>query len=114
MALTGGAGDSQGYPAGTISGFSKSGATSLDLQDIGYTPGVTTATFSGTSTGGVLTVTNGSQTANISLAGDYLASTFTVLTDGHGGTIVADPPAGRSNSITAPVHRLVAAAAAMG
>jgi len=96
VAFTGGTGalklaDSQGYTSGTISGFSKTGGTSLDLQDIGFTSGVTTATFSGTSTSGVLTVTNGTQTAEINLTGDYLASAFTTSSDGHGGTTVVDP-----------------------
>jgi hypothetical protein len=64
---------------------------SLDLQDISFTSGVTTATFSGTSTAGVLTVTNGTQTATINLTGDYLASTFTTSADTDGGTVVIDP-----------------------
>jgi len=112
VAFTGGTGvlelaDSQGYTSGQISGFSKSGGTSFDLQDITFTSGVTTATFSGTSTSGVLTVTNGTQTAEINLTGDYLASTFTTNADTDGGTIVTDP--------TGPtaVQRFVEAAARM-
>jgi hypothetical protein len=41
----------------------------------------------------VLTVTDGSHTANIVLLGDYTASTFNVSSDGQGGTFVVDPPA---------------------
>jgi fibronectin-binding autotransporter adhesin len=74
---------------GTISGFSDLGATSLDLRDVGFV-GASEATFSGTKAGGVLTVTDGSHTARIALAGDYMDSTFTASSDGAGGVAVAD------------------------
>ncbi|MDQ2861039.1 MAG: hypothetical protein M3T55_10020, partial [Pseudomonadota bacterium] len=79
---------SQGY-TGTIAGFSTGGGTSLDLGDIGFT-GADEATFSGTATSGTLTVTDGIHTAHIALTGNYLASTFTAASDGHGGVIVHD------------------------
>jgi hypothetical protein len=41
----------------------------------------------------MLTVTDGSHTANIALTGNYLSSTWTLSSDGHGGTFVVDPPA---------------------
>jgi hypothetical protein len=112
VAFTGGTGvlklaDSQGYTSGQISGFSTTGGMSLDLQDIGFTSGITTATFSGTSTSGVLTVTNGTQTAAINLTGDYLASTFTTSADTSGGTTVVDPTG------PAVVQRFVEATARM-
>ena len=96
VAFTGGTGvlklaDSEGYASGQVSGFSHIGDTSLDLEDIAFTSGVTTATFSGTSTSGVLTVTNGSQAAEINLQGDYLGASFGVTSDGHGGALVTDP-----------------------
>jgi hypothetical protein len=37
-------------------------------------------------------VTDGSHSAKIALLGNYLASTFTTSSDGHGGTNVIDPP----------------------
>jgi len=40
----------------------------------------------------MLTVTGGAQVAKINLTGDYLTSTFTLSSDGHGGTVVTDPP----------------------
>ncbi|MGH8277798.1 MAG: hypothetical protein ACRETH_14005, partial [Steroidobacteraceae bacterium] len=98
---------SQTY-AGSVSGFSLTGASSLDLRDIGFVSS-TEATFSGTATSGVLTVTDGTHTAHITLVGDYRASTFTASSDGHGGTIVVDPTA---PAITA--HRFIAAAAGLG
>ncbi len=92
---------SQGYTA-NVSGFSKSRGTSLDLADIAFV-GAGEATYSGTKTSGVLTVTDGTHTAHINLVGNYLKSTFIAASDGHGGTIVHDPQA--------PPHRLIAAMA---
>ena len=73
---------------------------SLDLEDISF-GSKTMATYSGTSTSGVLTVADGSHVAKITLEGDYLASTFTVSSDGHGGTTVVDPPAASIASASA-------------
>ncbi len=100
---------SQGYN-GTISRFSKTGGTSLDLRDIGFVSS-TEATFSGTASGGVLTVTDGDHTVHITLCGDYLASTFIASSDGHGGTIVVDPWKAASMAAS---HRFVAALAGLG
>jgi hypothetical protein len=83
-------GQSQAY-AGTVTGLSKSGGNWLDLNDIVFVNGTTKATYSGTVGGGTLTVTEGTHVAHIKLAGNYLGSTFTVSSDGHGGTKVVDP-----------------------
>jgi hypothetical protein len=99
---------SQGY-AGTLFGFSKTGATTLDLGDIAFGAG-TAATYSGTQTSGVLTVTDGTHTAKIRLWGDYLGSTFAVSSDGHGGTSVVDPPSGRVDVFVAAMAGLSPAA----
>jgi hypothetical protein len=99
---------SQGY-AGTLFGFSKTGATTLDLGDIAFGAG-TAATYSGTQTSGVLTVTDGTHTAKIRLWGDYLGSTFAVSSDGHGGTSVVDPPPGRVDVFVAAMAGLSPAA----
>jgi hypothetical protein len=87
--------------AGTISGFSKTGTTTLDLADIAYVAETTKASYSGTTKGGVLTVTDGTNTATLDLTGNYLASTWTLSSDGHGGTDIVDPtarPSGRARS----------------
>jgi hypothetical protein len=92
--------------AGSISGFSKTGHTSLDLRDIGFVS-ATEATFSGNKSGGVLTVTDGSHTARITLVGSYVGSTFVASSDGQGGTIVVDPrkaPAVAPSTPTPPVR----------
>jgi len=98
---------SQNYNA-AISGFSTTGGTALDLRDIGFVS-ATTASYAGTTAQGVLTVTNGTQTARINLIGDYLGSTFTVYNDGEDGTLVVDPKAAATAT-----HAFVAAMAAFG
>jgi hypothetical protein len=63
----------------------------LDLRDIGFGPG-TTVGYAGTAVGGILTVSDAqNHTAHITLAGDYSSSTFTLSSDGNGGTTVVDP-----------------------
>ena len=89
---------------GQISGFSTTGSTILDLADIAFSKA--TASFSGTTTSGVLTVSDGTHTSKITLLGDYLGSTFTLAADATGGTKVTDPPA------SAPAPALTAAVAA--
>ncbi|HXV01046.1 MAG TPA: hypothetical protein VG166_11155 [Caulobacteraceae bacterium] len=98
---------SQSYTA-TITGFSKTGKTSLDLDDIAFVS-AGEATYSGTTTSGVLTVTDGTHTAQINLKGNYLSSAFIAASDGHGGTIVHDP-----KTLAAPPQALIAAMAALG
>jgi hypothetical protein len=86
---------------GTVAGMS--GQDTIDFSDINFaTPQA--PSYSGTSSGGTLTVSDGSHTANIALIGNYLASTFVASSDGHGGTSVMQvpnqPPA--NDSITHP------------
>ncbi|MGI9169497.1 MAG: hypothetical protein ACR2FH_04875 [Caulobacteraceae bacterium] len=83
---------SQAY-GGVLHGFSKSGGATLDLTDIGFVDSGE-ATYSGTTTSGVLTVSDGTHTALIAFKGDYLNAVFNASSDGHGGTnIVATTPA---------------------
>jgi len=100
---------SQAY-SGAITGFSTNGGEDLDLRDIDFGAG-TKASYAGSATSGVLTVTDGTHAAKIELIGDYLASTFVTASDGHGGTMVTTtgPSAG-----AAAAHRFIAAAAALG
>jgi hypothetical protein len=76
---------------GTVGGLSMTGTNSIDLA--GFTLTGAKVGYAGTTASGVLTVSNGTQTAKIHLTGDYLTSTFTLSSDGHGGTTVKDPPA---------------------
>ena len=82
---------SQTY-GGTIAGFSHTGTTSMDLADIAFS-GATTATYSGTATAGVLTVSDGTHTANIHLSGNYLTASWELSAATGGGTHVIDPTA---------------------
>jgi hypothetical protein len=75
---------------GQITGLA--GADALDLIDISY-GATTTATFLGNTAGGTLTVSDGARTANISLVGNYLSSSWTLSADAQGGTVVVDPVA---------------------
>ncbi|MGY0575807.1 hypothetical protein ACTGJ9_036195 [Bradyrhizobium sp. RDM12] len=64
----------------------------LDLRDIAYGTG-TKVSFSGDTSGGVLTVTDAqNHSSHLALAGDYTHSTFNLTSDGAGGTLVIDPP----------------------
>ncbi|MEO8926064.1 MAG: hypothetical protein ABI306_02775, partial [Caulobacteraceae bacterium] len=94
---------------GNITGFSKTGGTSLDLADIGF-KSAGQATYSGTASGGTLTVTDGTHTAHIALNGDYTTSTFAASSDGHGGTTVVDNTA--AAAMVSP-HQFIAAMAGM-
>ena len=79
--------DPSGF-SGTVAGMS--GQDTLDLMNINPAA-VRTPTYSGTSSGGTLTVTDGTHSANVALLGNYLASTFVTSSDGHGGTAVMNP-----------------------
>src|ERR1700676_4660354 len=73
---------------GQVSGLA--GSDALDLTDVSYGAN-TQATYLGNANGGTLTITDGTHTANIALQGNYLASTWTLSSDGNGGTVVVDP-----------------------
>jgi hypothetical protein len=79
--------DAVGF-TGQVSGIA--GSDALDLADVSYGAN-TTATFLGNATGGTLTVSDGTETANIDLAGNYLGSSWDLSSDGNGGTTVVDP-----------------------
>jgi hypothetical protein len=98
-------GRSQGY-TGEVSGFSQTGGDLLDLMDIGFAS-AGEATFSGTTASGVLTVTDGTHTARITLIGDYTGVSFEASADGQGGTLVADQSA--AASVARPTRAVIAA-----
>jgi hypothetical protein len=72
---------------GKVAGFTA--ADQLDLADIAFGPGTTLgyAPNAGNS-GGTLTANH----ASIALLGQYMASSFAASSDGHGDTLVTDPP----------------------
>ncbi len=93
--------------SGSITGFSE-GGSELELDDIRFLKR-TKATFSGSVTGGVLTVTDGTHISHISLEGDYLSATFAASSDGQGGTDVVISSMGAPNR--KPAHAFVSAMA---
>src|SRR6202011_1055153 len=90
--------------SGTISGFGK--PEYLDLSDIAFNSATTTVAFAeaGNNLSGTLTVSDGLHTANLTLLGQYTTAQFTKATDGHGGTLIGDPPvtAIAANDYTGP------------
>ena len=91
---------------GTISNLTGNGNLSssdqIDLKDISFGSG-TTVSYAGNASGGTLTVTDAqNDTANLKLAGNYTNSTFTLSSDGNGGTTVVDPPLPTDHGCTMP------------
>jgi autotransporter passenger strand-loop-strand repeat protein len=76
---------------GKISGMANV-SQKLDLVGFAYTPGAESATWAQTGTSGTLTVSDGGYVAKLTLVGAYTTSNFTLSDDGHGGTILVDPP----------------------
>jgi VCBS repeat-containing protein len=109
---------SQGY-TGAITGFAThgtGGSDTLDLDDIAFVR-PTEATFAGNSSGGILTVTDGTHTAHISLVGDYTLSTFVAASDGSGGTDVTvnkTTPVARPDSYSTTLNHTLTVDAALG
>jgi hypothetical protein len=109
---------------GSLAGFSAISSTVadvLDLNDIAFVSGKTTATFVGTAEDGVLTVTNGGVTANIELIGNYVGQTFVASREvGGTGTKVilqVGSPTAAPHAAAAPVspaHALIQAMAGVG
>jgi autotransporter passenger strand-loop-strand repeat protein len=77
------------FSGGLVAGFDQ--PDRLDFRDIGFTSGVTSATWTQNGTHGALAVTDGSHAAMITLLGQYVTADFRVSSDKHGGTIVTDP-----------------------
>jgi len=76
---------------------------SVDLVDLAWTRQSMTATYSGTASGGTLTVSNGTNSVKLNLLGDYSTASWLLSKDGTGGTLVVDPPI--SGSLTPDADR---------
>jgi hypothetical protein len=75
---------------GQISGFG--GADQIDLSDIFFGASTTLAySAQGNDLGTTLTVSDGTDTANLVLFGQYMASDFAISSDSHGGTLITEP-----------------------
>ena len=84
---------------GVISGFAKANLyDTIDLNDINSAT-ATKVSFSG----GVLTVKDGSgHTAKLHFSGAYTINNFHLSDDGHGGTLIKDPPVVEQRAGNAP------------
>ena len=90
--------------SGTVAGFDADDA--LDLVDVAFGSNTTLGYAANSSnTGGTLTVSDGTHTANIALLGQYMAGSFVMSANGFGGTLVHDlPPATLTHTLTQPQH----------
>ncbi len=90
---------------GTIAGFGRQ--DEIDLSDIVFASSPTLGfTENNAGTAGTLTVSDGTHTANLTLLGNYMAASFAKASDGHGGTLVLDPPlsSAQNSGLSQPVH----------
>jgi autotransporter passenger strand-loop-strand repeat protein len=86
--------DSQHF-LGRVGGFQS--GTLLDLSDIPFV-GTTTVGFMQAAGSATLTVSDHmGHTANLTLLGMFMAGQFNIAADGHGGTVVFDPPVSSSD-----------------
>ena len=93
--------DAASHFAGSVAGFT--GPDSIDLSNIGFGEDLSLGYKANSkNSGGTLTVSDGKQTASIALLGQYMASSFAIAGDGHGGTFITDPPANQQQLLTHP------------
>ena len=71
----------------SITGFTL--GDTIDLADINYSGSGPTLAFNS----GVLTVSDGTDTAKIKMIGSFTLASFHAAPDGSGGTLITDPPA---------------------
>jgi hypothetical protein len=91
--------------AGSISGFGD--RSIIDLPGIAFGPSTTLGYLpNGNHTQGTLSLTDGSHSANIALLGNYMASSFAVMGDNHGGSMVIAEASQSANQslLTNPHH----------
>jgi len=75
--------------AGTVAGLH--GQDTIDFADIGFGANSTLGYApNSNNSGGTLSLSDGTHTANIALLGSYMASSFVAASDGHGGTLVSE------------------------
>ena len=78
----------------SISGFTGdgtlAGSDQIDLKGNDYNSSAFAESYDATK--GLLSITDGSKTVTLEFNGSYQEANFKFVTDGHGGTIVYDPP----------------------
>ncbi|HEV2336832.1 MAG TPA: hypothetical protein VGS13_15110 [Stellaceae bacterium] len=84
---------------GDISGFAI--PDRIDLRGVAFGSGTTSSFVEALdNTSGMLTVSDGTHSVQLTLLGSYTTANFTLATDNHGGTLVTDPPAATGLSLT--------------
>jgi len=78
------------------------GQDQIDLMDVSFSAQTTLGFAKNGSTGGELKVSDGIHTANIALLGNYMASTFAMASDGHGGTLITAASQTQQPMLAAP------------
>ena len=82
--------DSQAY-TGTVAGLAP--GNHIDLADISFGADTTLGyTPNDSNSGGMLTASDHTHVAKMALLGQYAAASFVMASDGHGGTLITDPP----------------------
>jgi hypothetical protein len=87
--------------SGTVAGMA--GNDTIDFADINFAS-LQAPSYSGGSSAGTLTVTDGIHAAQIALLGNYLASAFVASSDGHGGTAITEAPINNNLALATPQH----------
>ncbi len=82
--------DSQQFRAG-VHGFGGASTDEMDLRDINFTSSAFKLSYNGNTTQGVLTVTDGTHTAHLTMFGNYTKANFLASADSAGGTLIVDP-----------------------
>ena len=89
--------------AATVSGFGAHNV--IDLPNIAFDAHTTLGNLSNSGpTGGTLSVADGMHGANIELLGNYMASSFAMASDGHGGTVIAEAAIPNGQSLLSNPH----------
>ncbi|MGH7066105.1 MAG: beta strand repeat-containing protein [Stellaceae bacterium] len=76
-----------------IHGFGGTGTDEIDLRDVNFSSPLFRLGYTGNTTQGVLTATDGTNTASLTMFGKYTKASFHASADGLGGTQIFDPPA---------------------
>jgi hypothetical protein len=87
---------------GSIANFDS--ADQIALADIAFGANTTLAYTDAGNNSGTLTVTDGANTANITLLGQYVAADFALSAFGGGGTLITDPPSNTTRALLAASH----------
>jgi hypothetical protein len=78
---------------GAIHGFGGANTDEIDVRNVNFTSAGFKLSYSGNATQGVLSLTDGFNTAHLKMVGSYTKANFHASADGFGGTQIFDPPA---------------------